>query len=90
MSFWEVALLEVAGRITLQRGARSWVRAALAADPRLTALPVTPEIALAAGSLSSIRDPGDTIIYATAVEHDATLISRDSRLHDHDPVRVVW
>jgi PIN domain nuclease of toxin-antitoxin system len=43
-----------------------------------------------AGSLSSIRDPGDTIIYATPVEHDATLISRDSRLHDHDPARVVW
>lgn len=90
ISFWEIALLEGAGRIRLTRGVRSWVRSALAADPRLVALPVTPEIAIAAGSLVSMRDPGDSIIYATSVEHDAPLVSRDARLQEHDPKRVIW
>ena len=48
------------------------------------------EIALAAGNFRALRDPGDRIIYATAVEHDAALVTRDERLRELDPVRVVW
>jgi PIN domain nuclease of toxin-antitoxin system len=90
ISFWEIALLERAGKIELDRGARSWTRATVAVDPRMTVLLVTPEIALTAGGLAGIREPGDSIIYATAVEHDAPLVSRDERLHRLDPERVVW
>lgn len=90
ISFWEVALLERRGRIRLDRSARSWTRGSLVADPRMVALPVTPEIALTAGSLEPISEPGDSVIYATAVEHDAALVSRDERLKELDPHRVVW
>jgi len=90
ISFWEIALLDRLGRIRLDRSARSWARGSLAADPRMVALPLTPEIALAAGELSAISEPGDSVIYATAVEHDAMLVSRDQRLLDLDPARVVW
>ena len=36
------------------------------------------------------RDPADQLIYATAVEHDAVLVSRDGVIRDLDPRRVVW
>ena len=90
MSVWEVAQHAAVGRIELTRSVRSWLRAALASDPRVVSLPVTPEIALTAGGIAFLREPGDSVIYATAVEYDARLVSRDSRLHDHDPTRVVW
>lgn len=90
MTFWEIGLLVGAGRLRLDRGARSWIRGALTADPRLTPLSVSTEIALTAGSLQALRDPGDSIIYATAVEHDAVLVSRDGALRELDPERVVW
>jgi PIN domain nuclease of toxin-antitoxin system len=90
ITFWEIGLLHASGRLRLDRGARSWTRRAVAADPRITTLPVSTEIALAAGGLTAIRDPGDTIIYATALEHDAMLVTGDSRLRELDPARVVW
>jgi PIN domain nuclease of toxin-antitoxin system len=89
MSCWEVALLEGTGRLRLDRGVRAWVAAALA-DDRITALPVSLNIALSAAASSALRDPVDRIIYATAVAHDATLVSRDSRIQEHDPKRVIW
>lgn len=89
MSCWEIALLESTGRLRLDRSLRSWIGATLA-DDRFRALPVTVEIAMSAGGLSPLRDPADRIIYATALEHDAQLVSRDERIALHDPSRVVW
>lgn len=89
ISCWEVSFLATSGRLRLDRGTRAWVSAALA-DHRMTPLPVSLDIALVAGGLSTLRDPADRIIYATAVEHDAQLVSRDQRLHDLDPKRLVW
>jgi PIN domain nuclease of toxin-antitoxin system len=39
-----------------------------------------------------LRDPADRLIYATAVESGSRLVSKDRRLHDHDPRGdvVVW
>ena len=54
-------------------------------------LPVTREIALTGAAVAGrLRDPADQLIYATAVEHDAVLVSRDSLIRDLDPRRVVW
>ena len=89
MSCWEVTFLEATGRLRLDRGVRAWVTSALA-DDRITALPVSLEIALTAGAIATLRDPADRIIYATAVEHDALLVTRDERITAHDPARVVW
>ncbi len=90
MSLWEVARLERAGRMRLDRPLSIWLATAVA-DDRIEVLPVTREIALTAAAVGGdVTDPADQLIYATAVEHDATLVSRDPRLHDHDPARVVW
>lgn len=90
MSLWELGLLHRLGRLSLDRSPQAWARTALAADPRTVALPVTPEIALTASGLGEIRDPGNSIILATAIEHRAALVSRDERLRAHDPKRVIW
>jgi PIN domain nuclease of toxin-antitoxin system len=90
MSLWEVARLERAGRMALDRGLSRWLSTALA-DDRVEVLPVTREIALTAAAVGGeVSDPTDQIIFATAVENDAVLVSRDQRLHDLDPARVVW
>lgn len=89
MSCWEVALLHSQGRMKLDRNVREWVGAAVA-DERIKMLPVSVDIALNAGGLTTLRDPADRIIYATAVETGSRLVSRDAQLKDFDPARVVW
>jgi len=90
MSLWEVARLERAGRMVLDRGLSRWLSTALA-DDRIEVLPVSREIALTAAAVGGeVYDPTDQIIFATAVENDAVLVSRDQRLHDLDPTRLVW
>ncbi len=79
------------GRIGLDREVGVWVRQALAAD-RLQPLAVTPEIALAAGSMGDDfpGDPADRIIYATALNSQASLVTRDARLRSFDRQRTIW
>jgi PIN domain nuclease of toxin-antitoxin system len=90
MSLWEVVRLERAGRMVLDRGLSRWLSTALA-DDRIEVLPVSREIALTAAAVGGgVYDPTDQIIFATAVENDAVLVSRDQRLHDLDPTRLVW
>lgn len=76
--------------MTLDRGLDRWIAAALA-EERVRILPVTRGIALAGAAVAGrLRDPADQLIYATAVEHDAVLVSRDGVMRDLDPRRVVW
>lgn len=56
------------------------------AEERVRTLPVTRSAAVA----GRFRDPADQLIYATAVEHDAVLLSRDGVIRDLDPRRRVW
>jgi PIN domain nuclease of toxin-antitoxin system len=88
----EVAYLVARGRVNLYRPVRAWFGDVLSAF-EARALPATTSIALRAGSLDPTEfhgDPIDRLIYATAVEHDAQLISADERLRRLDPARVVW
>jgi PIN domain nuclease of toxin-antitoxin system len=91
ISAWEIATLERLGRLKLVPDTRVWIRRALA-RPRIVPTPVTPDVALTAGSLLSPfpGDPADRIIYATTVANDALLVTADRRIARHDPVRVVW
>ena len=90
MSLWELRRLEQAGRMQFDRRLQEWLAGALS-DARIVVAPVTREIAFTAGSVGGdVRDPADQIIYATAVEQSARLVSRDARLRAHDPARVVW
>jgi len=87
ISAWEVAMLDARGRISLDRPVLGWIRQALG-TPRVRLHPLSPEIAVAAATLSGMGgDPADRMIYATAVAADATLISKDRRLTAFDRSR---
>jgi PIN domain nuclease of toxin-antitoxin system len=87
----EIATLDRRGRITLAGGARRWIRAALA-DPRVMEIPLTAEIATEAGLLPETfpGDPIDRVVYATSTVTGSRLVTRDRRMSNHDPRRVVW
>src|SRR3990172_409493 len=84
ISVWELATLERLGRIRLLPDIRTWVRRALAREG-VSPFPVTPDIALAAGSLLSPfpGDPADRLVYANAVVTDARLVSGKRRILPH-------
>jgi PIN domain nuclease of toxin-antitoxin system len=91
-SVQEIAYLVARGRLTMDRPVETWIGDALNVH-EVRALPPTVSAALRAGSLDPVEfhgDPVDRLIYATAVEHDAQLVSADERLRRSDPVRVVW
>ncbi len=92
ISCWEVAMLVLRGRIALDRDLARWVRQALA-QQGVVALPLTPPVALAAALLERERfggDPADRMIYATAREAGARLITRDARIREFDPRGTLW
>lgn len=91
ISAWEVATLERLGRLKLVPDTRAWIRRALS-QPRLVPVPVSPDVAMTAGSLLAPfpGDPADRIIYATTVTAGTRLVTADRRLARHDPQRVVW
>lgn len=92
MSCWEVAMLNAAGRVRLDRPPRQWVAAALGADTRLRAVPADADIAVTAALLGEEgfhRDPADRLIYATARHRGATLVSRDRAMREFDD-QVIW
>ena len=90
MSCWELTMLERRNRLRFDRGSSAWIRQALGRE-RTVPLPVTADVAIRGGALQAhIPDPADGLIYATAVEHGTSLVSRDTRLREHDDDRVIW
>jgi PIN domain nuclease of toxin-antitoxin system len=91
-SIQEIAYLVARGRVAMDRPVAAWVRDALAVH-EVQALAATVSASLRAGSLDPAEfhgDPVDRLIYATAVEHDARLVTADERLRGSDPARTVW
>lgn len=85
ISFWEVSLLEQRGRVDLPANVDAWRWDLLQAGVR--EIPLDGRIALLASSLDSEhRDPADRFIIATALHHDALLITADKVLLDWGPV----
>lgn len=90
VSCLEVALLVARGRIALDRPLEVWVEQALAHD-RVASLPVTARVAVRAGLLGGFPgDPADRILYATALDAGAMLVTKDRALRRLDPRRTVW
>jgi PIN domain nuclease of toxin-antitoxin system len=92
ITFQEVAYLVARRRVDLYKPVPAWFADALGAM-QAVALPASVQIALRAGSLDPQDfhgDPIDRLIYATAVEHDARLVTADERLRRFDPQRTVW
>jgi PIN domain nuclease of toxin-antitoxin system len=79
VSFWEIALLITKRRLRPPDTAKEMRRQILGAGA--IELPLTGEIAILAGELEGLHaDPADRFIVATAVVHDATLVTADDRL----------
>jgi len=91
ISVWEVPVLIERGRLVLDREVTDWVRDALEM-PGVELLPLTPEIALAAGGgvLELHGDPADRMIAATALAHRARLVTKDERLRALQTLDTVW
>lgn len=53
-------------------------------------LPLTPRIALVAAQLAPHPDPADRFVAATALTHNATIVSKDERLQAFGPLRTLW
>jgi PIN domain nuclease of toxin-antitoxin system len=79
ISFWELAMLIAKRRLRALKSPAEERAKMLAAGIR--ELPLTGEIAILAAELENLNgDPADRIIAATAIAHDATLMTADSRL----------
>jgi PIN domain nuclease of toxin-antitoxin system len=90
-SCYELARAAARGRIRLDRDVRIWVSQALEVD-RVEPLTLTSRIAASAGALAE-KFPGDLvdrIIYATAQEHGARLVTRDGALRRAAPDLTIW
>jgi PIN domain nuclease of toxin-antitoxin system len=88
----EIAYLVARKRVDLYKPVRVWLSDALSTFGASVLLATVP-VSLRAGSLDPEEfhgDPIDRLIYATAVEHDARLVTADERLRQFDPERVVW
>ena len=79
ISLWEIAILTGKGRIVLPLPLLSWFREVLQA-PKMTILPLTPEVAARSESLIMHGDPADRLIAATALEYDCLLATVDTLL----------
>ncbi|MEQ1702128.1 MAG: type II toxin-antitoxin system VapC family toxin [Ilumatobacteraceae bacterium] len=83
ISVWELAMLVDQGTIALDRPTQIWVHDLLT-DGIVTIAELTPAIAVAAAQLDEFTgDHADRIIYATAVQNQLTLVTKDERLADY-------
>jgi PIN domain nuclease of toxin-antitoxin system len=79
ISFWEIALLIAKHRMRRPDSVRE-LRMQLLTQGT-TELPLTGEIGIAAAELEGLHsDPADRLIAATALAHDATLVTANEKL----------
>ena len=90
ISFWEIAMLVEAGKLTFREPLDEWLERAAAA-PAVQRIGITPTIAREVASLSTTRnwDPADRIIVATARVLGARLVTSDSRIIDSKLVPTI-
>jgi PIN domain nuclease of toxin-antitoxin system len=88
ISLWEIAMLTRKGRIVLPQPLLSWFREVLQ-TPKLTVLPLTPEIAARSELLDMHGDPADRLIAATALEYDVPLATVDRLLLEFAPLKHI-
>jgi PIN domain nuclease of toxin-antitoxin system len=90
ISFWEIAMLVEAGKLTLREPLDEWLERAAAA-PAVQRIGITPTIAREIVSLTTTRkwDPADRIIVATARVLGARVVTSDSRIIDSKLVPTI-
>ena len=83
VSCWEIALLVRRNRVQLKLEFDQWLESSLA-DSGVSCLPVDRGIAVLAANLPEHhRDPADLLIIATAIVHNAQLISLDQAFQQY-------
>jgi len=88
MSLLEIAILAEDGRLEFKDGVGAFF-AALESNPVFRLLPITPSIALEAGTLRVLRDPADRAIAATARVHRLRLVTSDRRIVESGVAPVI-
>ena len=90
ISLWEIAMLVAKNRLDPGAELTQFLHDMILARG-LRVLPITPEIAALAQSAQFAHgDPADRIISATALYHQAKLVSADARLRKLKTLEVVW
>ena len=91
ISLWEFCKLIEKGRLSLSCDPETWMAGALAM-PRLQVVPLTTAIVYRSTTLPPPfhSDPADQIIVASAREANASIITKDQRLHHYEQVRTLW
>ena len=80
---WEIGILTARGRIILSREPTAWFQAFI--DAGIELAPMPPAILVASSFLpgSTLRDPADRIMAATARAMNYRLMTRDRQLLDY-------
>ena len=94
ISVWELAMLVDQGTVALDRPTQIWVHDLLA-DGIVTIAELTPTIAVAAAQLDDFGgDHADRIIYATAVQNQLSLVTKDDTMANyartHGDATIEW
>ncbi len=90
ISFWEIAMLIHSGRLRRDISPVQYMED-LCLVLSLTVLPITPEIAsLSQDDFFTHKDPADRLIAATAIRHNAPLITADDKLKELNQLTVIW
>ncbi len=90
ISLWEIAMLVAKSRLDPGAELTQFLHDMIQARG-LRVLPITPEIAALAQSAQFTHgDPADRIISATALYHQAKLVTADARLRKLKTLEVVW
>lgn len=86
---WETAVLVEDGIITLRPSFGQWWDT-LASTPNFSVHPLDIEVVKAAYGLTTLPDPSDRLIVATALTLGLPLITADSRIAESGLVRIFW
>jgi len=89
ITLWEIAMLAEKKRLTLDRDVLVWLEETIA-NTGARVLPLTPQIAVLTTSIAPLRDPSDRMIAATAITHNAPLVTKDDRIRRSGVVETIW
>lgn len=91
ISLWEISMLMRKKRLKPGVGVQEFLHLVLEARA-IEVLPITVEIAALANTPLDVphHDPADRIIAATAIHHNAALITSDSKIREIPELTVIW
>ena len=93
VTIWELLVLARKGRLDLGPDRHAWLRDHIVGGPvAKTTLPITAEVAMMSERLPGYDnpDPADRFLAATALVHDAVLVTADRSLREYRVLRTLW